>query len=51
MVMICDPLTKQMDPTKLLEAIASNFWSLKQPLESVLIKRRRQLQRRKTKDP
>ncbi len=46
--MICDPLTKQMDPCKLLEALNTNFWDLRQPLESVLIKRKKQLQRRKT---
>ena len=43
-----DPLTKVMDPVKLLAALDSNTWSLKQPIESIIKKRAKQLQRRKT---
>ena len=46
--MIADPLTKVMEPVKLVEALDSNSWSLKQPIESILKKRAKQLQRRKT---
>jgi hypothetical protein len=47
-VMIADPLTKQMDAGKLNEALTTNYWSFKQPVESVLKKRAKQLARRKT---
>ena len=46
--MIADPLTKVMDPIKLLDALDSYKWSLKQPIESIIKKRAKQLQRRKT---
>ena len=45
--MIADPLTKVMDPVKLLDALDTNRWSLKQPIESIIKKRAKQLQRRK----
>ena len=48
--MLADPLTKVMEPWKLDEALESNYWSVKQPIESILKKRAKQLQRRKTKD-
>ena len=48
--MIADPLTKAMDSSKLVEALTNNFWDFNQPIESVLKKRAKQLQRRKTKD-
>ena len=47
-VMIADPLTKTMEPDKLLEALDSNRWNFKQPIESVLKKKAKQLARRKT---
>ena len=46
--MLADPLTKVMEPVKLNEALNSNYWNLSQPIESVLKKRAKQLQRRKT---
>ena len=50
-VMIADPLTKAMDPSKMQTALDSNFWDLSQPIESVIKKRAKQLSRRKTQDP
>ena len=50
-VMICDPLTKVMEPVKLTQALDSNEWDLTQPIESLLKKRAKQVQRRKTKPP
>ena len=47
-VMIADPLTKAMDSSKLMTALETNHWDIKQPLESVLKKKAKQLQRRKT---
>ena len=49
-VMLADPLTKVMEPWKLDEALDTNYWSLKQPIDSIMKKRAKQLQRRKTKD-
>jgi hypothetical protein len=46
--MIADPLTKVVDPVKLLDALDTNRRSLKQPIESIIKKRAKQLQRRKT---
>ena len=48
--MIADPLTKAMDSSKLFTAIQDNFWDITQPIESVLKKRAKPLQRRKTVD-
>ena len=50
-VMIADPLTKVMDPAKLQAALDTNTWDLRQPTESVVKKRAKQLQRRKTAAP
>ena len=47
-IMIVDPLTKAMSSEKLYEALDSNFWDLKQPIESIEKKRLKQRQRRKT---
>ena len=47
-VMLADPLTKSMEADKMNEAIDENRWSFKQPVESVLKKRAKQLARRKT---
>ena len=47
-VMLADPLTKKMEATKLWEALDSNFWDMKQPIESLRKKRMKQEQRRKT---
>jgi len=47
-VMLCDPLTKQMDPYKLLTALDSNFWDLRQPPEALARKCAKQEQRRST---
>ena len=49
--MIADPLTKVMEPIKLQESLDSNFLSLVQPVESLVKKRLKQAQRRKTTDP
>ena len=35
-VMIVDPMTKVMDPVKLHEALDTNTWNVKQPVESIL---------------
>ena len=48
-VMIADPMTKVMEPTKLVEALKTNTFDVEQPLESVVKKRTKQLQRRSTK--
>ena len=47
-IMIVDPLTKAMSSEKLYEALDTNFWNLKQPIESIEKKRLKQRQRRKT---
>ena len=47
-VMIADPLTKIMSAEKLNEAMDSNTWDFEQPIESILKKRQKQKQRRKT---
>ena len=47
-VMLADPLTKRMDAKKLWEALDSNFWDMKQPIESLRKKKLKQEQRRKT---
>ena len=38
-VMLADPLTKVMEPWKLDEALNTNYWSLKQPINSIMKKR------------
>ena len=48
-VMLADCLTKLMDATKLLESLDSNYWSCKQPIESLMKKRVKQKQRRSAK--
>jgi hypothetical protein len=45
-VMLCDPLIKSMDPCKLLSALDSNYWDLRQPTEAIARKRAKQEQRR-----
>ena len=47
-IMIVDPLTKAMSSEKLYKALDSDFWDLKQPIESIEKKRQKQRQRRKT---
>ena len=47
-VMLADPLTKRMDAKKLWEALESNFWDMKQPIESLRRKKLKQEQRRGT---
>ena len=49
-VMIADPLTEVMDPYKLTTALSSNYWSIIQPLESVVQKQAKQLARKKLRD-
>ena len=49
--MAADALTKIMDLTAISNFAESNFWSLKQPHDSKLKKRAKQLARRKTQDP
>ena len=46
-VMLADPLTKQMEANKLMEAMDSNVWNIRQPIESVIKKRAKQLARSK----
>ena len=46
-VMLADPLTKIMDPSKMIQALESNYWNLEQPINSVIIKKAKQLQRHK----
>ena len=46
-IMIADPLTKVMDPEKLIVAMQSNFWDLRQPEEGFAKKRARQAQHRR----
>ena len=46
-VMIADPLTKVMEPAKLVEALETNVLDIEQPIDSVVKKRAKQLQRRK----
>eukprot|EP00439_Symbiodinium_sp_Y106_P017340 s506_g2.t1 len=48
-VMIADPLTKVMESTNLVEVLKTNTLDVEQPLESVVKKRAKQLQRRSTK--
>ena len=47
-VMLADPLTKGMDPDKLRVALKENHWDLTAPVESVIKKRAKQLQRSKS---
>ena len=47
-VMLADPLTKKMDAKKMWDALDSNYWDMKQPIESLRKKRLKQEQRRKT---
>ena len=47
-VLIVDPLTKRMDPEKLVRAMMEGTWNLAQPIEILMKKRAKQLQRRKT---
>jgi hypothetical protein len=49
--MMADPFTKVIDPAKLQAALDTNTWDLRQPTESVVKKRAKQLQRRKTAAP
>ena len=49
-VMIADPMTKIMEPDKLVAVMKTGYWNIEQPIESVLKKRAKQLARRKTKD-
>jgi len=49
-VMAADALTKVMDLNAVNTFAGSNFWSLKQPHESKLKKKAKQLARRKTQD-
>ena len=46
-VMIVDPVTKIMEPVKLVQALDSNIWDCKQPIESLHKKPTTQLQRKK----
>ena len=45
--MLVDPMTKIMDPVKLLTAMETNVLAVEQPLDSIIKKRAKQLQRRK----
>ena len=48
--MAVDALTKIMDLNAVNTFAGSNFWSLKQPHESILKKKAKQIARRKTQD-
>ena len=48
--MLADALTKQMSPEKLVAAISTKTWSLKQPIESIVRKRDKQRQRIASRD-
>ena len=49
-VMVADPLTKTMEPVKLVEMLDTNAWNIAQPIEAVLKKRAKQAARRKAQD-
>ena len=49
-VMIADPLTKAMEPVKLIEMLDTNVWDITQPIEAVQKKRAKQAARRKALD-
>ena len=46
-VMVADPLTKAMDPEKLIYVMTHGYYDIKQPIESLAKKRQKQAQRRK----
>ena len=46
-VMIADPLTKTMEPIKMVQTLDGNLWDLEQPIEAVQKKRAKQNSRRK----
>ena len=50
-VMVADPLAKVMESTKLAECLTTNKLNIEQPIDSVIKKRAKQLQRRKTAAP
>ena len=45
--MIVDPLTKTMEPVKLVEFLDTNVWDIAQPIEAVQKKKAKQASRRK----
>ena len=49
--MLCDCMTKDMDGAMLMRAIKDNEHDIAQPPESLEIKRRKQLQRRRLQIP
>ena len=49
-VMVADPLTKTMEPVKLIEMLDTNVWDITQPIEAVQKKRAKQAARRKALD-
>ena len=49
-IMLCDPMTKIMEPDKLHAALDTCYWDLRQPVESLEKKRAKQRQRRKLHD-
>ena len=50
-IMSSDPLTKVMESTKLVECLTTNKLNIEPPTDSVIKKRAKQLQRRKTAAP
>ena len=46
--MLCDPLTKAMSAHKMCIALDTNTWDIRQPVDSILKKRLKQIGRRKT---
>ena len=45
---LADPMTKIMEPDKLVQVMQTGYWNIEQPIESVLKKKAKQLARRKT---
>ncbi len=43
--MVVDPMTKVMDPKKLVEIMETGIWDLRQPIESLQKKRIKQQER------
>ena len=48
-VMLADPLTKVMEPDKLVAAMQTGYWDIEQPIESVMKKRAKQAARSRKK--
>ena len=49
-VIFVEVLNKILSPDRLWAMIEDNYWNIEQPIESIEKKRKKQMQRRKTKD-